>query len=249
MVWVPKGTKQNRRDAKEYHCHYGENFFNKHWQFISLWCQANIVLGSVTGLAIVLRELGHFPSRFQCLTFILNVLVPDYWIYFCCAKNLEGKRQFIHIYFASIFPVCVWSCFPQNNPSLWPEILFWTPCLVLSWSALAVTDVEMQMLLPADWIFWQRFWTNICILSWVRDFRLSVSDCCKHHPGLWRKTLVVDCTGVPTLTVSCWMSLSVVFQKKTCLHPVSETWRGWQTTLWHELKRGVTHFMKQRWIW
>ena len=71
---------------------------------------ANIVLGSVTGLAIVL--VNFIPLQVSAMTFILNVLCLIIGFIFV-GKEFGGKTG-IHIYSASIFACMYLSCFSQT---------------------------------------------------------------------------------------------------------------------------------------
>ena len=87
---------------------------------------ANIVLGSVTGLAIVL--VNFIPLQVSAMTFILNVLCLIIGFIFV-GKEFGGKTVYTSILLP--FFLYVFELFFPNNPSLTGDIILDTLCCII----------------------------------------------------------------------------------------------------------------------
>ena len=199
---------------------------------------ANIVLGSVTGLAIVL--VNFIPLQVSAMTFILNVLCLIIGFIFV-GKEFGGKTVYTSILLP--FFLYVFELFFPNNPSLTGDIILDTlSCIILisigqslMFNANASSgglDILAKVLNKYLHIELGKGIAIIGILLQAPSWFMI--------PKHWWSVY-----WVPTLTVSCWMSLSVVFPEENVSASCLRNMKRWQTTLCTN-SNVVLHFMRQK---
>ena len=181
---------------------------------------ANIVLGSVTGLAIVL--VNFIPLQVSAMTFILNVLCLIIGFIFV-GKEFGGKTVYTSILLP--FFLYVFELFFPNNPSLTGDIILDTLCCII------LISIGQSLMFNAN-----ASSGGLDILAKVLNKYLHI----ELGKGHWWSVY-----WVPTLTVSCWMSLSVVFPEENVSASCLRNMKRWQTTLCTN-SNVVLHFMRQK---